>query len=108
MSIMCIIHCRKSHLHNFNRDSHLHNYSKNCYPQKFAAETGTGISPTEYKEIEQMKKHHVYGKIALVLYNLMEKLESALCLWIVLYTHYLNFLIFVYFTNQITLKQTKA
>ena len=42
------------------------------------------------------------------LYNLMEKLYSALCLWIVLYTHYFNFLIFIYFTNQITLKQSLA
>ena len=36
----------------------------------------------------------------------MEKLYSALCQWIVLYTHYINFLIFIHFTNQITLKQS--
>ena len=38
----------------------------------------------------------------------MEKLYSALCQWIVLYTHYINFLIFIHFTNQITLKQSLA
>ena len=27
-TVMCIIHCRKCHLHNCNRDSHLHNYNK--------------------------------------------------------------------------------
>ena len=30
--VMFIMHCRKYHLHNCNRDSHLHNYSKNCHP----------------------------------------------------------------------------
>ena len=36
----------------------------------------------------------------------MEKFDSPLCQWIVLYTNYFNFkfLIFIHFTNQITLK----
>ena len=40
----------------------------------------------------------------------MEKLDSALCLWTVLYTNYFNFqfLIFIHFTNQITLKPSLA
>ena len=38
----------------------------------------------------------------------MEKLYSGLCQWIVLHTHYINFLIFTHFTNQITLKQSLA
>ena len=40
----------------------------------------------------------------------MEKLDSALCLPIVLYTNYLivNFLLFIHFTNQITLKPSLA
>ena len=32
-TVMCIMHCRKYHLHNCNRDSHLHNYNKNCHPR---------------------------------------------------------------------------
>ena len=35
----------------------------------------------------------------------MEKLDSALCQWIILYNHYFSFLIFMHFTNQITLQQ---
>ena len=31
-TVMCIMHCRKYHLHNCNRDSHLHNYNENCHP----------------------------------------------------------------------------
>ena len=31
-TVMCIMHCRKYHLHNCNRDSYLHNYNKNCHP----------------------------------------------------------------------------
>ena len=27
-TVMCIMHCRKYHLHNCNRDYHLHNYKK--------------------------------------------------------------------------------
>ena len=38
----------------------------------------------------------------------MEKLYSALCQGIVLYTHYINFLMFMHFTNQIALKQSPA
>ena len=34
-TVMCIMHCRKYHLHNCNRDSHLHNYNKNCHPHIF-------------------------------------------------------------------------
>ena len=30
--VMCIMHCRKYHLHDCNRDSHLHNFNKNCHP----------------------------------------------------------------------------
>ena len=30
--VMCIMHCRKYHLYDCNRDSHLHNYNKNCHP----------------------------------------------------------------------------
>ena len=29
-TVMCIMHCRKYHLHNCNRVSHLHNYNENC------------------------------------------------------------------------------
>ena len=29
--VMCIMHCRKYHLHDCNRDSHLHNFNKNCH-----------------------------------------------------------------------------
>ena len=29
---MCIMHCRKYHFHDCNRDSHVHNLNKNCYP----------------------------------------------------------------------------
>ena len=28
---MCIMHCRKYHLHNCNKDFHLHNDNKNCH-----------------------------------------------------------------------------
>ena len=38
----------------------------------------------------------------------MEKLYSALCQWIVLHTHYINFFTFIHFTNQITLIQNLA
>ena len=40
----------------------------------------------------------------------MEKLDSALCLWTALYTNYFNvqFLIFIHFTNQVTLKPSLA
>ena len=38
----------------------------------------------------------------------MEKLESVLCQWIVLYSNYFNFLIFIHFTNQIRLKPSQA
>ena len=39
----------------------------------------------------------------------MEKLDSALCQWIVLYTiSIFHFLIFIHFTNQITLKPSLA
>ena len=61
------------------------------------------------KETERMSKHQVWGKIVLVLLNiLMEKLDSASCQWIVLYTCYLHFLIFMHFTTQITLQQSLA
>ena len=30
--VMCIMHCRKYHLHDCNRDSHLHKFNKNCLP----------------------------------------------------------------------------
>ena len=30
--VMCIMHCRKYHLHDCNRDSHLDNLNKNCHP----------------------------------------------------------------------------
>ena len=30
--VMCIMQCRKYHVHDCNRDSHLHNFSKNCHP----------------------------------------------------------------------------
>ena len=29
--VMCIMHCRKYHLDDCNRDSHLHNLNKNCH-----------------------------------------------------------------------------
>ena len=53
--VMCIMHCRKYHLHNCNRDSHLHNYNKNCHPHiccrnchlHCAAETSNCITATE-------------------------------------------------------------
>ena len=38
----------------------------------------------------------------------MEKLDSALCQWIILYIHYFNFVIFTHFANQITLHQNLA
>ena len=40
----------------------------------------------------------------------MEKLDSALCQWIVLYTHYFNFQFsyIIHFTNQKALKQSLA
>ena len=38
----------------------------------------------------------------------MEKLDSALREWIVLYFHYFNFFILMHFTNQITLQQSLA
>ena len=31
--VMCIIHCRKYHLHDCNRDSQGHNFNKKCHPQ---------------------------------------------------------------------------
>ena len=31
-TVMCIMHCRKYHLHDYNRDSYLHNFNKNCHP----------------------------------------------------------------------------
>ena len=31
-TVMYIMHCRKYHLRNCNRDSYLHNYHKNCHP----------------------------------------------------------------------------
>ena len=40
------------------------------------------------------------------MFNFIEKLYRALYQWIVLYTHYFNFLIFKHFTNQITLKES--
>ena len=43
---MCIIHCRKYHMHNCNRDSHLYNYNKNCHPH-IAADTVTCVSAAE-------------------------------------------------------------
>ena len=30
--VMYIMHWRKYHLHDCNRDSHLHNFNKNCHP----------------------------------------------------------------------------
>ena len=30
--VMYIMHCRKYHLHDYNRDPHLHNFNKNCHP----------------------------------------------------------------------------
>ena len=36
----------------------------------------------------------------------MEKLDSALCQWTVLYIYYFNFLIFMHSTNQITIQQS--
>ena len=36
----------------------------------------------------------------------MQKLDIALCQWTLLYIHYFNFLIFMHFTNQITLQQS--
>ena len=30
--VMYIMHCRKYHLHDCNRDFHLHNFNKNCHP----------------------------------------------------------------------------
>ena len=38
----------------------------------------------------------------------MEKLDSELCQWILLYIHYFNFLIFMHFTNQIKFQQSLA
>ena len=38
----------------------------------------------------------------------MEKLDSALREWIVLYFHYFNFFILMHFTNQITVQQSLA
>ena len=31
-TVMCILHCRKYHLHDCSRNSHLHNCNKNCHP----------------------------------------------------------------------------
>ena len=45
-TVMCIMHCRKYHLHNCNRDSHLYNYNKNCYPH-ICSETVTCICAAE-------------------------------------------------------------
>ena len=39
-TVMCIMHCRKYHLHDCNRDSHLHNCNK-IVTRIFAAETVT-------------------------------------------------------------------
>ena len=38
----------------------------------------------------------------------MEKLDSALCQWIILHIHYFNLPTFIHFTNQITLQQSLA
>ena len=43
---MCIMHCRKYHLHNCNRISLLHNYNKN-FNHIFTAETVTYICALE-------------------------------------------------------------
>ena len=44
--VMCIMHCRKYHLHDCNRDSHLHNFN-NIVTNIFAAEIFTCISVAE-------------------------------------------------------------
>ena len=50
-TVMCIMHHRKYHLHNCNRDSHLHNWNKNCHPETVtcicATETSNCITATE-------------------------------------------------------------
>ena len=54
-TIKTIVHCRKHHLHNCNRDLHLHIYNKNCYLHIWcrkchlhsAAETSNSIITTE-------------------------------------------------------------
>ena len=50
-TVMCILHCRKYHLHNCNKNSHLHNYNKNCQQQKqqkqITTETVTCITAAE-------------------------------------------------------------
>ena len=45
-TVMCIMHCRKRHLHNSSKGSHLHNYNE-IVTHIFAAETVTCISATE-------------------------------------------------------------
>ena len=44
--VMCIMHCRKYHLNDCNRDSHLHNFKK-LVIHIFAAETFTCIRVAE-------------------------------------------------------------
>ena len=47
--VMCIMHCRKYHRHDCNRDSHLHNFN-NCHPCiccRNVAETSNSIIATE-------------------------------------------------------------
>ena len=45
-TVMCIMHCRKYHLHDCNSNSHLHNYNKNFHPH-LAAKTVTCICAPE-------------------------------------------------------------
>ena len=45
-TVICMMHCRKYHLHNCSKDPNLHNYNKNCH-HIFAAETVTCISAAE-------------------------------------------------------------
>ena len=44
--VMCLMHCRKYHLHDCNRDSHVHNFKKTV-THIFAAEIFTCISAAE-------------------------------------------------------------
>ena len=51
-TVMCIMQCRKYHLHNCNKDSHLCNYCRNCHPlirlfTYYAAETSNYIISTK-------------------------------------------------------------
>ena len=34
-TVMCVLHCRKYHLHDCSRSSYLHNCNKNCHPHIF-------------------------------------------------------------------------